>query len=237
MLRCRPLAGIADHFFTDGSLELRERDDEWDAVARLAGVGRDHLRLLRQVHGRAVAVADADRSGPWHPPEADAVISRDPSFALVVRVADCAPVLLGDTRTRAVAAVHAGWRSTMQRIVLAAVEAMTAQYGSSPADLVAAMGPSLGSCCGEMGEEVVDAFRAAGHPETDLEGWFQRAPGRKPHFDLWQANRDQLARAGIPVAQIFGADLCTRTHAARFHSYRAAGQHAGRMVAVIRPAG
>ena len=233
VLRCGPLAGIADHFFTDGSLELRDRDDEWDAVAALAGVPRDRLLLLHQVHGRAVVVAT---QAGWTKPEADAIVGDDPSAALVVRVADCAPILLADRRTGAVAAVHAGWRSTMQQIVLAAVEKMTAQYGSMPADLVAAVGPSLGECCGEMGEEVVEAFRASGHSREDLERWFRRAPGRKPHFDLWQANRDQLARSGIPTAQIFTAALCTRTHAGRFHSYRAAGAHAGRMAAVIRPA-
>ena len=228
---------MAPHFFTDGSLELRDREDEWQAVASLAGVERDHLLLLKQVHGRTVVVSSDDRWGRWQPPAADAIVSRDPSSALVVRVADCAPILLGDRRTGAVAAVHAGWRSTMQRIVAAAIDTIRAQFGSNPADLVAAMGPSLGRCCGEMGEEVVEAFRAAGHRESDLERWFVRAAGRKPHFDLWQANRDQLSRCGIPESQIFSADLCTRTHASRFHSYRAAGQHAGRMAAVIRAAG
>lgn len=237
VLRCTSLAVVAPHFFTDAALTLRDREEEWDAVAELAGVDRDRLLLLKQVHGHTVAVAETNRSQRWHLPEADAVVSRDPSSALVVRVADCAPILLGDRRSGAVAAVHAGWRSTMQRIVAAAIDTMKAQFGSNPADLVAAMGPSLGRCCGEMGEEVVDAFRAAGHPADDLERWFERAPGRKPHFDLWQANRDQLARSGLPEAQIFSADLCTRTHATRFHSYRAAGPHAGRMAAVIRPPG
>ena len=237
VLVCRALSEVAHHFFTDGSLELRNSDEEWAAVAKLANVDREHLLLLRQVHGRTVAVAEADRTGRWHAPEADAIVSRDPSSALVVRVADCAPILIADRTTGAVAAVHAGWRSTMQRIVAAALESMNAQFGSDPANLVAAMGPSLGRCCGEMGEEVVEAFRAAGHPDRDLERWFQRAPGQKPHFDLWLSNRDQLERAGVPASQIFGADLCTRTHSARFHSYRAAGPEAGRMAAVIRPAG
>ena len=237
VLVCRALSEVADHFFTDGSVELRHRDEEWAAVAKLANVDRDHLLLLRQVHGRTVAVAEAGRIGRWQAPEADAIVSRDPSSALVVRVADCAPILIADRKTGGVAAVHAGWRSTMQRIAAAAIASMSAQFGSDPANLVAAMGPSLGRCCGEMGDEVVEAFRAAGHPDHDLERWFQRAPGHKPHFDLWLANRDQLERAGVPASQVFGADLCTRTHSARFHSYRAAGPEAGRMAAVIRPAG
>ena len=236
VLRCQPLTAVAEHFFTDASLELRERTDEWNAVAAFAGVPPDHLLLLRQVHGRSVVVADASRTTQWTRPEADAVVSDDPASALVVRVADCAPILLADRRQRVVAAVHAGWRSTMQRIVGAAVESMRGQFGSHPSDLLAAMGPSLGACCGEMGEEVVEAFRAAGHSEANIERWFERATGQRPHFDLWRANRDQLAEAGVPAVQTFSADLCTRTYADRFHSYRAKGQHVGRMAAVIRPA-
>jgi YfiH family protein len=234
VLVCRPLAAIAAHFFTDGTLELREQHVEWNAVASLAGVLPDRLLLLRQVHGRTVVAADRERSGAWAKPEADAVVANDPASALVVRVADCSPILLADRHTGAVAAVHAGWRSTMQRIVAAAVATMHARYGTAAADVVAAIGPSLGRCCGEMGEEVVEAFRAAGHREEDIGRWFERRPGSKPHFDLWQANRDQLIDAGIGADHIHSAGICTKTNAGVFHSYRAAGQHAGRMAGVIR---
>ena len=170
----------------------------------------------------------------WVRPEADGIVTADRSVALVVRVADCAPVLLADRRTGVVAAVHAGWRSTMQGIVAAAVERLSAESGSPPADLMAAIGPSLGTCCGEMGEEVVDAFRVAGHDQSALGRWFIRAPGKRPHFDLWAANREQLEKAGLPADAIHVAGLCTRTYPDIFHSYRAAGTNAGRMAAVIR---
>jgi len=235
VLVCRPLSEVADHFFTDASLELRDRDEEWAAVATQAGVSPDRLLLLRQVHGRAVVTAAASRTVSWVRPDADAAISDDPTSALVVRVADCAPILVADRRRRAVAAVHAGWRSTMQQIVIAAVESLRDVFGSDPADLVAAIGPSLGQCCGEMGDEVIDAFRDAGHGDIAITRWFAREPGRKAHFDLWLANRDQLRTAGVRDGQIFDAALCTKTHARTFHSYRAAGHHAGRMAAVIRP--
>jgi polyphenol oxidase len=234
VLRCRPLSAIADHFFTNASLELREREDEWRAVAELAGVPRGRLLVLRQVHGDAIATAregDADR---WSPPTADGVVSGDSSAALVVRVADCTPVLMADRRTGAAAAVHAGWRSTMQGIAAKAVAAMQREYGSDPQDLVAAIGPSLGPCCGEMGEEVVEAFREAGHGEA-VDRWFIRQPGRRPYFDLWTANSDQLRAAGVPAESVHISGLCTRTYDQLFHSYRAAGTKAGRMAGVIRP--
>ena len=236
VLRCRPLAAIAPHFFTDRSLELRADDPEWTRVAQFAGVSSERLVLLRQVHGRTIVSADIGRDGDGRrPPEADGVISQDPESALVVRVADCAPILMADRRTGAVAAVHAGWRSTMQQIVDHAVAMLVDRFGSKPGDLLAAIGPSLGQCCGEMGEEVVAAFRAAGHSGNDIDRWFDRT-GRKPHFDLWRANRDQLERAGVPAENVFSAGLCTKTHATNFHSYRADGANAGRMAAVIRAA-
>jgi hypothetical protein len=230
---CRPLLCYAEHFFTAGSITLRDSEAEWNGLAALAGVSPDRLRLLNQVHGRVIARVTRE-TVPWTRPEADGVVTDDPSVALVVRVADCAPVLLVDRRRGVVAAVHAGWRSTMQQIVPAAIDALTVSYGSQPGDLIAAIGPSLGTCCGEMGEEVVDAFRAAGHEEATLEAWFRREPGKRPHFDLWRANRDQLEGAGVPGEAIHVAGLCTRTHPGIFHSYRADGAGAGRMAAVIR---
>ena len=237
VLRCRPLLPVADHFFTASSIELRDRADEWAAVAALAGVPADRLRLLHQVHGRTMATAASGADVRWTRPEADGVMTDDPSVALVVCVADCAPILLADRQLGVTAAVHAGWRSTMLRIVPAAVEALTATYGSRPSDLVAAIGPSLGECCGEMGTEVVEAFRAAGHDEGAIARWFTRQPGRRSHFDLWRANREQLEASGVPAASIHIAGLCTRTYPAVFHSYRAAGPGAGRMAGVIRKRG
>ncbi len=233
-LRCSPLQSIAPHFFTTATLRLREDEREWESIATLAGVDVGHLRLLHQVHGRHVVVASPGGQPSANRPEADAIISDNPELALVVRVADCAPILLADRRQGVVAAVHAGWRSTMGRIVVHAVDALRGTYGASADDLIVAIGPSLGACCGEMGEEVVDAFRREGHDESSLTQWFSREPGKRPHFDLWRANRDQLETAGVPRHAIHVSGLCTRTHPETFHSYRAAGQHAGRMAAVIR---
>jgi YfiH family protein len=233
VLRCAALQAVAPHFFTAATLRLRDHHEEWNSVAALAGVPTDRLRLLHQVHGRRIVIADA-QTGGGEKPEADAIITDDPSLAVVVRVADCAPILMADRRTGAVAAVHAGWRSTMQGIATDAVRTLAETYGTNPSDLEVAIGPSLGACCGEMGEEVVEAFRQAGHPPSLLDRWFVRQPGRRPHFDLWRANVDQLIAAGIDASRIHVSGLCTRTHSDAFHSYRAKGAGAGRMAAVIR---
>lgn len=224
----------ADHLFTSGSLQLRGDPDEWRRVAGALGVSSERLRLPRQVHGAGAAFARRGCPTAWQPPEADVLATDDGSAAIGVRVADCAPVLLADRRTRAVAAAHAGWRGTALGAVRTAVEALQTEFGSDPGDLVAAVGPCLGPCCGEVGREVVQAFRDAGHPEAALARWFSAGPSGRPHVDLWRANADQLESAGIRPEHIHVARLCTRTYAGIFHSYRAAGDQAGRMIGAIR---
>ncbi len=235
VLRCRPLQDLADHFFTAADLTLREDEAEWEAVAGEIGVERRHLLLVRQVHGADVGVRRRDRAEAWRRPDADVLATDDPTSALAIRVADCAPVLIADCRGGAVAAAHAGWRGTVQRAAAAAVDALQLEFGSRPGDLTAAIGPCLGPCCGEVGDEVVEAFREAGHSDAALARWFSPGPSGRSHLDLWTANADQLVDAGVPAGQIHVAGLCTKTHHTMLHSYRAARDGAGRMAGVIRP--
>jgi polyphenol oxidase len=234
-LECEPLAPIASHLFTIGNLQLRDDQEEWQAVAAKMGVERDRLRLINQVHGAEVAVVRRGESRPWARPAADAIITDDPEVAIAVRVADCAPILIADTRRPVVAAVHAGWRGTVASIARHAVAVLETQFASRSVDLVAAVGPCLGVCCGEVGDEVMEAFRSARHTERDIDRWFTPGPGERRHIDLWQANADQLQAAGLLPENIHLSLLCTRTHADLMHSYRATGAAAGRMVGAIRP--
>jgi YfiH family protein len=233
VLVCEPLERFARHFFTARSLELREDAREWQAVAEAMGVAPDSVRLIRQVHGVDVAVARAGNH-PWTRPEADVIVSDDPDAAIGVRVADCAALLIADVTGRGVGAAHAGWRGTAKGAAAAAVSALRRTFGSAPGDLIAAIGPCLGQCCGEVGLEVIDAFRAGGHSPGDIDRWFAPGAPGKAQLDLAGANRDQLLRAGLRADRIFSADLCTKTHASHLHSYRAAGEKAGRMAGLIR---
>jgi len=229
-----PLLEVAEHLFTTGNLHLRDNEEEWNAVARAMGVLPENVMLIRQVHRADVAVVARGRTGPWGRPDADVIVSDDSSAAVGVRVADCAPILLADRGRRAVAAIHAGWRGTAERAAIAGVRALAAEFGVDPRDLVAAIGPCLGPCCGEVGAEVVDTFRAAGHEASDVAAWFSPSPSGRPYLDLWRANRDQLAAAGVAPEHIHVAALCTKSHPDLFHSYRAAGQRAGRMLGAIK---
>jgi polyphenol oxidase len=237
-LRSMPLEAVADHFFTTRQLRLRGdgEDADWARVAEAIGLAPDRLIHAKQVHGNGVVVAR--RGGP-HParsggrPQADILISDDPEVAVVVEVADCVPLLMADRRTGAVAAVHAGWRGTLAAAAPAAVAAMAAAFGTRPDDLVVAHGPSIGPCCYAVGEELIEAFRAGGHGRW-IERWFSANERRDLTLDLWAANRDQLAGAGVPAEAIHLSGLCTASHAELFHSFRRDGPGTGRIAAVIR---
>jgi YfiH family protein len=165
-------------------------------------------------------------------PDVDAIVSNEPGLALAVMVADCVPILLCDPVRGAAAAIHAGWRGTCARVAQAAVDAMRREFGTDPADLIAAIGPSVGPADYEVGDSLITAFLEAGHRQYDLDHWFDRR-GPKPHLDLWTANEDQLIHSGMCFSQIFESGLSTVSHPDVFDSYRVDGEKAGRMAGII----
>jgi YfiH family protein len=179
-----------------------------DALARVARAldGRGRLLLLRQVHGARVVEA------PWDgAPEADASVASSPGLILGIQTADCLPVLLVDPRRRAVAAAHAGWKGTAAGIATRAVEALVGR-GSDPRDLVAAIGPGIGPCCYEVGEELRDALGPSAAP------FFRPGPNGRPHLDLRALNARQLEAAGLAAGAIHHVADCTRCRADLYHS-------------------
>ncbi len=164
VLRSRALLEAADHFFTSGGRRLRghREAEDWLRVAQTIGVPTGRLVRLTQVHGRRVVVARGGDVWPSEPhlrPHGDIVISDDPSCALVIQVADCAPLLMADRVTGAVAAVHAGWRGTLASAGPAAVAALGEVFGTQARDVVVAQGPSVGPCCYRVGHDLLEAFR------------------------------------------------------------------------------
>jgi YfiH family protein len=236
-LRCRPLEALAPHLFTTRQLALSPPDEQ----ALLDEVGASSLAMLAQVHGKDVVVVRDPGRLPPRTATGDVLLSCEPHVAVAVRSADCVPMLVADRGTGAVAAVHAGWRGTSAGAAGAAVEALAREFGSRPADLVVAVGPSIGRCCYEVGSDVVDAFAAAGHARDLITRWFATPPPprgsreRPPlRLDLAGANRDQLILAGVPEDQIHLSGLCSAMHLDVLTSYRAEKERAGRLMAVIR---
>jgi len=233
-LRCRALDSVTQHLFTSRQLEL-PADPAWRSALASAGSTPDRLMRVKQVHGHVVRIlktGEVPQGASTARPEGDAIVSNEAGLVLAVMVADCVPILVCDPVRGAAAAIHAGWRGTCARVGQAAMDAMRREFGSDPANLIAAIGPSVGPEEYEVGESLIEAFLAAGHANADVDRWFIRSP-TKPHLDLWSANRDQLIAAGLLPANIHLCGLSTVAHPDVFDSYRIAGERAGRMAALI----
>jgi polyphenol oxidase len=243
-LVCVPLEPLAPHFFTTrewtlGAAVAGDDSAAWDEVAAAIGVDRTHLVRVHQVHGATVVVCRAgsrsDQRSASRRPDADIIVSDDPTLALAIQTADCVSLLFGDRRSGAIAAAHAGWRGLAAGVPGVAVDALRREFGGNPADLVVAGGPSISGSRYEVGMDVRDRFAAGGSREQDRARWFRPA-GRPDHwyFDAWQATRDQLVAAGVRPDHLHLADMCTASWPDVFCSYRRDGSPAGRLAAVIR---
>jgi polyphenol oxidase len=169
-----------------------------------------NLATVKQVHSN-ICVAAEGRRGVLG--EGDALLEDRPGAVIAVKTADCIPILLVDERHRAVAAVHAGWRGTVARIVAGAVAAMHVRFDTQPRDLHAAIGPGIGKCCYQVGPEVAAQFGEQGRAYISLPG----------------ANRHQLLDAGVTAERIYTSNLCTMCMGSEFHSFRRDGEGAGRL--------
>ena len=164
-------------------------------------------------------------------------MTNQPGVAIGVRTADCVPVLLYDPVERVVAAVHAGWKGTVLHISEGVLEAMAQEFGSSPANIQAVIGPSIGPDSFQVGEEVAEKFKEAGFPMDEI--WSFRGPGDGApmsgghHIDLWKANRWLLEKAGVPSGsiQVVGIDTYTTTS---LFSARREGVSCGRIINSVK---
>lgn len=248
MLVCRALEEVAAHFFTGRELQLRggsaQVRADWARVAHALGLPADRLWRMKQVHGcdiftvtsrEAVAVEDHSDSPEAHGrrPHVDAIVTTRSDVALAVQVADCVPLLIADPRTGAIAATHAGWRSTSANIAGATIARLTREYGVRPSDLITAIGPSIGPSCFQVGPDVREEFLTLGNGLRPA-SWFTPDVGDRLRLDIWRANHDQLVAAGVRSERVHIAQLCTMTHVRYFFSYRLEQQETGRMLGVIR---
>jgi YfiH family protein len=212
------------------------------------------LATLKQIHSNLVLLAGTADADLENPHKADGLITDEPGLLLGIQTADCIPVLVADRKRHVVAAFHAGWRGTVQRIVETGVGRMRFQFGSQPEDLVAAIGPGIGPCCFAVGEEVLSSFESqftyarklfcdvydadAIRKKYPMLFLTQCAPGHSPigpslHLNLAEANRRQLISAGLKPRSIQMVGGCTSCQRELFFSHRGSQGHAGRMLSVI----
>lgn len=199
-------------------------------LARSLQIAAEKFVFPRQVHGDQVMVVD----GPLHSadvPDTDALITNQPGICICVQTADCVPILLFDPVQRVVAAVHAGWRGTVNKIVAKTIHAMQRNFDSQPEDILAGIGPSIHLHAYEVGEEVMVAVRES---FPDHRGLLKPADNaQKAYFDMWEANRMVLTDSGVPDGNIEVMGFCSYSHEPLFYSYRREGVKTGRMVSGI----
>lgn len=192
----------------------------------------DDCRLIlpRQTHGCKVLhidnsfVASTAKKREEMLQGVDAVITALPRTCIGISTADCVPVLLCDTQKLVIAAVHAGWRGTVARIVEHCIKEMTAIYCCNTSDIKAVIGPSIGGDAFEVGNEVYDTFEEAGFPMGII-----ATRHTKWHIDLWEANRLQLLACGVLAANIEVTGICTYTNHGEWFSARRLGINSGRI--------
>lgn len=200
------------------------------------GLEFDRLTVPEQVHGDHIVRVGETEAGRGRLSNADAVPATDalmtdvPGLPLMLCFADCTPILLFDPVHRAAAIAHGGWKGTVCSIAAKTVRAMTDAFGTHPEDCLAAIGPAIGPCCYEIGDEVAEEFRKV-FPKFADEILSERKGSI--FLDLWQANRLQLEGAGLLPEHIDVAGACTSCQAQTFFSYRADGPTIGRIAAVM----
>ena len=195
-------------------------------LARALEFSPERLVTTPQVHGDGILVVDESSVDQAPSTRADILLTVHADYLLMLRFADCVPLLFWHPEARAVGVAHAGWRGTATGVAERAVSALQELAAAKPAGLQAGIGPSIGPCCYEVGPEVASRF-------ADAKGLVQPGPHGRPHLDLWEANRRALLAAGVPNAAIEVAGVCTRCSADTFFSHRAQGYPAGRFGAAI----
>jgi len=226
-----PFTGLNTSFSTgdDYTTVMKNRQ----LMARALDIDRERTATVAQAHGCDVCIIGKDWTRPQALPRADILITtRDCNYHLVMAFADCAPLLLYDRRHGVIALAHAGWRGTAQGVALHTVRALIDRFTSDPADLLVGIGPAIGMCCYEVGNDVYKRFQ---DNPTIAETAVFTEPTADGHWrlDLWESNRRQLIYAGVPEAQIAVAGICTACHTDLFFSHRREQGHTGRFPVVI----
>ena len=218
-------------------------DSDWNVLqnrkklAAAMDLELDQLTFANQTHSSNVAMVDASHKGAGSHDlqtafaNTDGLVTNVPGICLCVQVADCVPVLLYDPHQRVVAALHAGWRGTLKNIAKAGIKAMMYNYGCNPAHILAAIGPSNGPCCYQVGEDVKqEALRSFGDIRQIISPASQEG---KYIFNQWRANFLQLVDFGVKEEHIETTSLCSHCHPQHFFSSRFDKGHTGRYSAGI----
>ncbi|KRQ86573.1 Laccase domain protein YfiH [Caloramator mitchellensis] len=201
-----------EHLIESGQLSDR-------TVSAFSDFSIKNFVFLRQVHSNEFYVVDKNNKDDIKGKMGDAIICIDNSIPLLIFTADCVPVFLVDLSKKYIAAIHAGWRGTNLKISQKVAKFMIESLNSRPGDILASIGPSIGSCCYDVSLEVATKFN-----------FFYK--DEKYYVDLWREIKYQLLEAGLSNDNIFVSGICTYCNDL-FYSYRKIGKDAGRQINII----
>ncbi len=237
------IGGVSEGNYSTMNFSFSRGDDprhvaeNYRRMAAVLGVETGRMVVSWQTHTtnvRVVTEADAGkgvvRQRDYR--DVDGLVTDVPGITLVTFYADCVPLYLVDPVHRAIGLSHSGWRGTVHRMGQVTLETMHRAYGTSPADVIACIGPSICQDCFEVGGEVVEEFAAEFAPRYHGELFYRKENG-KYRLDLWRANEIVLAEAGVPSAQIHTTDICTRCNPGLLFSHRRCGNERGNLAAFL----
>lgn len=235
------LGGVSKQPFSSLNVALHTGDSDEDVIAnrklfcQAIGIHPNDIVTAQQLHTDTIGVVVEESMGKGAKnyndaiPATDALITNVPGIPLMLFFADCVPVLIVDPVQRAVGAVHAGWRGTVEKIAQKTVIAMQANFGTNPEDCLIGIAPSIGPCCYEVDEVVINQLK------SQFKNWehLVRAVNDKWYLDLWKANYVQLEEIGVNNDNIVVSGVCTACNHELFFSYRKENGSTGRMGAAI----
>ena len=198
-----------------------------DALANIFGFERSQMVSPKQTHSKNIGIVKSTHDIF---PDTDALVTNIPGICIFVRTADCVPILLYDSVQKAAAAIHSGWKSTIQEISKHTLEIMQKEYGTNPKDIVAGIGPSIGPEVYEIGLEVIELFYKQFGTDHIIKPIKDSDKGL---LNLWEANKQILMNCGVPENQIEIAEICTYSNPGLFYSARRDGVKTGRLATGI----
>jgi len=235
---CTRRGGVSEGAFASLNMTTGQGDDEervrenWEILGRSFNIPERSFLVPDQVHKDEVLIIREDPvlTLEKHVPVCDACVTQRPGVALCIKTADCVPIFLLDPRRRVIGAVHAGWGGTALQISAKVIGVMVREFECHPADILAAIGPSIGPCCYEVDSRVYSAMC-----DHDGSEEFLRSTGRegKWNLDLPLANRYQLLGKGLMSEHIILSGYCTSCRPDLFFSHRRDQGKTGRHVNFI----
>lgn len=238
------IGGVSKGIYSTMNLSYTRGDDKeavdenYRRIAKVLQCDVSDIVCSDQTHTVNLRVVSGQDGGkgiirPKDYADIDGLLTDEPGLVLATFFADCVPLYFVDTKKKAIALAHSGWRGTVARMGRCVTEKMKEVYGTDPADLVAAIGPSICQACYEVGEDVADAFAQEFSGSGQTDEILLKKGGGKYQLDLWRANEIVLTEAGIPKSQVQVTDLCTCHNSEYLFSHRASQGRRGNLGAFL----